>query len=173
MPHDDKHYQKLQRTFKFVFDALWLVAVVLIVGLLLIWIYDKIGGTFLPRPWKIVFLIIFAILAALTRVPEYIHDLRKIDLGELVPSQEVPKERPYAAQLAHAHEEGLIDEDNRLQVPRSDFVRFCVKNDYFRPHRKENWKAIDKVLKDQRTGEPVTAAQLAQTFQDLQARGGV
>lgn len=54
MPHDDKHYQKLQRTFKFVFDALWLVAIVLIVGLLLIWIYDKIGGTFLPRPWKIV-----------------------------------------------------------------------------------------------------------------------
>lgn len=36
----------------------------LIVGLLLIWIYDKIGGTFLPRPWKIVLLIIFAILAA-------------------------------------------------------------------------------------------------------------
>ena len=68
MPHDDKHYQKLQRTFKFVFDALWLVAVVLIVGLLLIWLYDKIGGTFLPRPWKIVFLIIFAILAALTLV---------------------------------------------------------------------------------------------------------
>lgn len=33
MPHDDKHYQKLQRTFKFVFDALWLVALVLIVGL--------------------------------------------------------------------------------------------------------------------------------------------
>ena len=54
MPHDDKHYQKLQRTFKFVFDALCLVAVVLIVGLLLIWLYDKIGGTFLPRPWKIV-----------------------------------------------------------------------------------------------------------------------
>lgn len=78
MPHDDKHYQKLQRTFKFVFDALCLVAVVLIVGLLLIWLYDKIGGTFLSRPWKIVLLIIFAILAALTRVPEYIHDLRKI-----------------------------------------------------------------------------------------------
>lgn len=78
MPHDDKHYQKPQRTFKFVFDALWLVAIVLIVGLLLIWIYDKIGGTFLPRPWKIVLLIIFAILAAFTRVPEHIHDLRKI-----------------------------------------------------------------------------------------------
>ncbi len=78
MPHDDKHYPKLQRTFKFVFDALCLVALVLIVGLLLIWLYDKIGGTFLPRPWKIVLLIIFAILAALTRVPEYIHDLRKI-----------------------------------------------------------------------------------------------
>ena len=172
MPYDDKHYQKLQRTFKFVFDALWLVAVVLIVGLLLIWLYDKIGGTFLPRPWKIVLLIIFAILAALTRVPEYIHDLRKIEMGNPIPAQP-QKPKPYAAVLEHAGKEGLLDEDNRLQVPRSDFVRFCVKNDYFRPHRKENWKAIDKVLKDQRTGEPVTAAQLAQTFQDLQARGGV
>lgn len=105
MPHDDKHYQKLQRTFKFVFDALWLVAVVLIVGLLLIWLYDKIGSTFLSRPWKIVLLIIFAILAAFTRVPEYIHDLRKIDLGESAPSQEAPKEKPYTAQLAQTFQD--------------------------------------------------------------------
>ena len=74
MPHDDKHYQKLQRTFKFVFDALWLVAVVLIVGMLLIWLYDKIGSTFLSRPWKIVLLIIFAILAA--QLAQTVQDLQ-------------------------------------------------------------------------------------------------
>lgn len=77
----------------------------LIVGLLLIWLYDKIGSTFLSRPWKIVLLIIFAILAALTRVPEYIHDLRKIDLGAPAPSQEAPKEKPYTAQLAQTFQD--------------------------------------------------------------------
>ena len=130
-----------------------------------------VGSTFLSRPWKIVLLIIFAILAALTRVPEYIHDLRKIDLGAPAPSQEAPKGKPYTAQLARAREEGLIDEDNRLQVPRSDFVRFCVKNDYFRPHRKENWKAIDKVLKDQRTGVNQYDGEKVLLFKLQQVRG--
>lgn len=56
-------------------------------------------------------------------------------------------------------------------MPHSDFVRFVVKNDYFKSYRKENWKVIDNVLKDWRTGAHISADQLTQTYQDLQARG--
>ena len=171
MPHDTKYHRKQQRTFKLAFDVLWIVAVVLIVGLLLIWIFDKLGGAFLTRPWRVALLIIFAILAALTRVPDYIHDLMLIEQGDKAPDQDTSKLKPYAACLDHARAEKLIDEDNRLQVPRSDFVRFCVKNGYFFPHRKENWKAINGILKDS-TGDPVSADKLAQTYQDIQSREG-
>lgn len=91
-------------------------------------------------------------------------------MDNLSPAQpQTPK--PYAAILEQARKEDLIDEDNRLQVPRSDFVRFIVKNGYFKSYRKENCKAIDKVPKDWRTGVPISAGQLTQTYQDLQARG--
>ena len=81
------------------------------------------------------------------------------------------KPKPYAAILEQAGKEDLIDEDNRLQVPRSEFVRFMVKNGQFKSYRKESWKIIDNVLKDWRTSAPISADQLTQTYQDLQARG--
>lgn len=77
----------------------------------------------------------------------------------------------YAAILEQAGKEDLLDEDNRLQVPRSDFVRFMVKNGQYKSYRKESWKIIDNVLKDWRTSAPISADQLTQTYQDLQARG--
>ncbi len=172
MPHDDKQYLKKLRTIKLVAYMVLFALAVLLVGLVLVWIFDKAPDSPFTHGWNLFFVIVFALLVAGLQIPNYIADIRKIELGNPAPVQP-QKPKPYAIILEQARKEGLIDEDNRLQVPRSDFVRFCVKNDYFRPHRKENWKAIDKVLKDQRTGDPVTAAQLAQTFQDLQARGGV
>ena len=171
MPLDTKYYRKQQRTLKLAFDVLWIVVTVLIVGLLLIWVYDKLDGSFLTRTWEIIILIIFAILAALTRVPDYIRDMMLIEQGDNAPAQGTSKPKLYAACLDHAQAEKLIDDNNRLQVPRSDFVRFCVKNGYFFPHRKENWKAINGILKDS-TGEPVSADKLAQTYQDIQSREG-
>ena len=98
-------------------------------------------------------------------------DIRKIEIGDPKTPFREEKPKPYAAVLDHARKENLIDEDNKLNVPRTDFVRFCVKNGYFAPHRKENWKIIDGVLKDWQTEKPITAGQLTQSFQDLQARG--
>ncbi len=120
--------------------------------------------------WNLFFVIVFAFLVAGFQIPTYIADIRKIEMGNSAPAQP-QKPKPYAAILEQARKEDLIDEDNRLQVPRSDFVRFIVKNGYFKSYRKENWKAIDKVLKDWRTGVPISADQLTQTYQDLQARG--
>lgn len=170
MPHNGKHYQKLLRTHKFVVKMVLAVLFVLGAGLSLMWLFDRLGGSFMSRGWQVFFIIVFAFLVAGLQIPGYIMDIRKIDMDNLSPAQpQTPK--PYAAILEQARKEDLIDEDNRLQVPRSDFVRFIVKNGYFKSYRKENWKAIDKVLKDWRTGVPISADQLTQTYQDLQGRG--
>ena len=143
---------------------------VLAVGLSLMWLFGRLGGSFISRGWQVFFIIVFALLVAGLQIPGYIMDIRKIDMDNPSPAQpQNPK--PYAAILEQARKEDLLAEDNRLQVPRSDFVRFIVKNGYFKSYRKENWKAIDNVLKDWRTGVPISADQLTQTYQDLQARG--
>lgn len=170
MPHNDKHYQKLLQTHKFVVKMVLAVLFVLGAGLSLMWLFDRLGGSFMSRGWQVFFIIVFAFLVAGLQIPGYIMDIRKIDMDNLSPAQpQTPK--PYAAILEQARKEDLIDEDNRLQVSRSDFVRFIVKNGYFKSYRKENWKAIDKVLKDWRTGVPISADQLTQTYQDLQGCG--
>ena len=150
---------------------MWCTALaVLLVGLVLVWLFDEAPDSPFTHDWNLFFVIVFAFLVAGLQIPTYIADIRKIEMGNSAPAQP-QKPKPYAAILKQARKDDLIDEDNRLQVPRSDFVRFIVKNGYFKSYRKENWKTIDSVLKDWRTGEPVTADQLTQTFQDLQARG--
>lgn len=171
MPQTDKKYRKLLRTWKFVIYMVLAALFVIGVGLLFIWLYDRLGGSFMSRGWQIFFIITFALLAAALQIPEYIMDLRKIDLGEDT-NKAVAKPKPYAAALDHARKEGLIDENNQLQGPRSDFVRFCIANKYFHPYGREDWKSIDNLLKGP-GGKPVTAEQLAQTFQDIRSRKGV
>ena len=169
--HDDKYYRKLVRTIKFVVYMVLSALAVLIVGIVLVWVFDKAPDNPFSHGWNLFFVIVFAILVACLQLPGYIMDIRKIEKGDpKTPAQEV-KPKPYAAVIDHAQEENLIDEDNKLSVPRTEFVRFCVKNGYFAPHRKENWKTIDSILKDWQTEKPITASQLTQSFQDLQARG--
>lgn len=170
MPHSDKHYQKLLRTYKFVVYMVLAALIVLGVGLSLMWLFDRLGGSFMSRGWQVFFVIVFALLVAGLQIPGYIMDIRKIEMDNPSPVQP-QKPKPYAAILEQARKEDLLDEDNRLQVPRSEFVRFMVKNGQFKSYRKESWKIIDNVLKDWRTGAPISADQLTQTYQDLQARG--
>lgn len=170
MPNSDKHYQKLLRTYKFVVYMVLAALIVLGVGLSLMWLFDRLGGSFMSRGWQVFFIIVFALLVAGLQIPGYIMDIRKIEMDNLSPVQP-QKPKPYAAILEQAGKEDLIDEDNRLQVPRSEFVRFMVKNGQFKSYRKESWKIIDNVLKDWRTSAPISADQLTQTYQDLQARG--
>ena len=168
---NDKYYLKLLRTYKLIVYIVLAALFVLAIGLLFIWIYDKLGGSFMSRGWQIFFIIVFALLAAGLQLPDYIMDIRKIELGNPTPAA-AKKPKPYDAVLDHAKKEGIIDEDNQLQFPRTDFVRFCIKNNYFYPHRKENWRAIDGVLKDS-DGKPVSADKLTQSFQDIQAKEGL
>ena len=168
---DDKHYLKLLRTYKLVVYMVLAALFVIAVSLLFIWIYDKLGGSFMSRGWQIFFMIVFSLLAAGLQLPEYIIDIRKIEMGNPTTAA-VKKHKSYDAVLEHAKKEGIIDEDNQLQFPRTDFVRFCVRNNYFYPHRKDNWRAIDGVLKDS-DGQSVSADKLTQSFQDIQAREGL
>lgn len=168
--HNEKHYRKLMRTIKFVVYMVLSVLAVLIVGLVLVWVFDKAPDNPFSHGWNLFFVIVFAILVAGLQVPNYIMDIRKIEMGDSTQVKDLAP-KSYAAVLDHARKEKLIDEDNKLSVPRTEFVRFCVKNGYFAPHRKENWKTIDAVLKDWQTEKPITASQLTQSFQDLQARG--
>lgn len=171
IPHDDKHYRKLLRTYKLVIYMVLAALFVIGVGLLFIWIYDKLGGGFMSRGWQIFFMIVFALLAAGLQLPDYIMDIRKIDLGNPTTAAE-EKLKPYAAALDHARKEGLIDDDNLLLVSRAEFVRFCRNNKYFSPHGRESWKPIEGILKGP-GGKTITAEQLAQTNQDIQLREGV
>ena len=127
MPHNDKHYQKLLRTYKLVVYMVLAALIVLGVGLSLMWFFDRLGGSFMSRGWQVFFIIIFALLVAGLQIPGYIMDIRKIEMDNPSPVQP-QKPKPYAAILEQARKEDLIDEDNRLQVPRSEFVRFIAKN---------------------------------------------
>lgn len=158
------------RTIKFVVYMVLSALAVLIVGLVLVWVFDKAPDNPFSHGWNLFFVIVFALLAAGLQIPNYIMDIRKIDMSDSNPAKVIAP-KSYAAVMDHARKENLIDEDNKLSVPRTEFVRFCVKNGYFAPHRKENWKTIDSVLKDWQTEKPITASQLTQSFQDLQARG--
>ena len=116
--------------------------------------------------------IILAVLAVLSRVPDLLNELRKIDLGESSNKAVLSAPKPYEIILVHARKEGLIDRDNRLLKPRSDFVRFCIDYMYFYPYKRSNWRILENVLRDSE-GHPISAAQLAQTFQDIQTREGI
>lgn len=168
---DDKHYRKLLRTYKLIAYMVLAALFVLAVGLLFIWLYDKLGGSFMSRGWQFFFIIVFAVLAAGLQLPGYIMDIRKIELGNPTPAT-VKKPKPYDAALDHARKEGLIDDDNQLLVSRAEFVRFCRNNNYFSPHGRESWKSIEGILKGP-GGNIITAEQLAQTNQDIQLREGV
>ena len=96
MPHSDKQYRKLLRTWKFVIYMVLAALFVIGVGLLFIWLYDRLGGSFMSRGWQIFFMITFALLAAALQIPEYLADLRKIDLDEET-NQTSTKPKPFAA----------------------------------------------------------------------------
>lgn len=96
MPHTDKQYRKLLRTWKFVIYMVLSALFVIGVGLLFIWLYDKLGGSFMSRGWQIFFMITFALLAAALQILEYLADLRKIDLEDDTNTASA-KPKPYAA----------------------------------------------------------------------------
>ena len=159
------------RTIKFVVYMVLSALAVMIVGLVLVKVFDKSPDNPFSRGWDLFFVIVFALLTAGLQIPNYIMDIRKINMSDSAPAKNIAT-KSYELALDHARKEGLIDEDNQLLVSRAEFVRFCRNNKYFSPHGRESWKLIEGILKSP-GGKPITAEQLAQTNQDIQLREGV
>lgn len=173
MEHDDKYYRRLAVLTRFAFTSVMLVAIVVIMGLAIIQTMDQaLTNLTYSHSRRIFMVVIFSVLAVLSRVPKLLSELRKIDLETPKKKPETPSPKPYAKQLAHARKKGLIDENNRLLKPRSEFVRFCIDYMYFYPYKRSDWRKLENILKDSE-GKPISAAQLAQTFQDIQTREGI
>lgn len=83
--------------------------------------YDKVPDAPLGHGWNLFFVIVLAILVASLQLPGNIMDIRKIEMGK--PNNPIREEKPktYATVLDHAWKGNLIDEDNKLNVPRIDF----------------------------------------------------
>ncbi len=173
MEHDEKYYRRLAALTRFAFQSVMLVAIVVTIGLTMIQLFNQYSKTVtIPSGRRIFAIIIFAILVVLSRVPDLLSELRRIDLGDSKQREAKNTTPPYAKELEHARKEGLIDQDNRLLKPRSDFVRFCIDYMYFYPYGRPEWKILDNVLKDA-DGEPISSEKLAQTFQDIKTREGI
>lgn len=71
-------------------------------------------------------------------------------------------------ELVHAVNEGFISEDGKLLRERSDFVRFCVRNKYFEPWGRREFRRIKNVLRTS-DGKLITEGMLAQTYSDIQS----
>ena len=56
------------------------VLFVLGAGLSLMWLFDRLGGSFMSRGWQVFFIIVFAFLVAGLQIPGYIMDIRKTDM---------------------------------------------------------------------------------------------
>ncbi len=173
MEHDEKYYRRLATLTRFAFQSVMLVAILVMLSLILTQMFNQYSNTIkIPYGRRIFGTIIFTILVVLSRVPDLISELRRIDLGDSKQRAENNTIPTYAKQLEHAKQKGLIDNDNRLLKTRADFVRFCIDYMYFYPYGRSEWKVLDNVLKDSE-GEPISAEKLAQTFQDIKTREGI
>lgn len=72
--------------------------------------------------------------------------------------------------LGHDFPTTVLTEDRRFAKSMAAFVRYCVKNGMFHPFTKEAWRPINNKVLD-RKGKPVTANQLAQSYQDQVSKG--
>lgn len=68
--------------------------------------------------------------------------------------------------ITEARAAGLLDSQNKILKTRADFVRFCVKKDYFHNWGRNEFRAISNVLID-RKGNPISEDQLAQSYSDI------
>ena len=173
MEHDEKYYRRLAALTSFAFHSVMLIAIVVVIGLTLTQLFNQYSKTVtLPYGRRIFAIIILSILMVLSRVPDLLSELRRIDLGDSTKKDAKVTPPPYVKELEHAKKEGLVDQENRLLKPRTDFVRFCIDYMYFYPYGRPEWKVLDNVLKDS-DGEPISAEKLAQTFQDIKTREGI
>lgn len=66
----------------------------------------------------------------------------------------------------------IMDGDNHLAVSMAAFVRHCVENGLYVPYTIEAWRPIDGLVLNGK-GRPISAKQLAQSYQDQLMKGTI
>lgn len=66
----------------------------------------------------------------------------------------------------------IMDGDNHLVVSMAAFVRHCVENGLYDPYTIEAWRPIDGLVYNAK-GKPISAKQLAQSYQDQLMKGTI
>lgn len=66
----------------------------------------------------------------------------------------------------------IMDSSNRLVVSMAAFVRHCVENGLYDPYTIEAWRPIDGLVYNAK-GKPISAKQLAQSYQDQLMKGTI
>ena len=172
---NDKSYEKQSLLLRLIYECVAAVALATLISIAAFYLMELIFKNkeflYAIKPF---FIIAVDLLIVIGNIRIYLLKLRKFENDNLSDGNQQAKKKDlaYLPILEHARKEGLIDKSNNLLQPRTDFIRFCVKNKYFFPYRKSNWKAIDGVLIDEK-GAPISAEQITQSFQDIQSRVGI
>lgn len=66
----------------------------------------------------------------------------------------------------------IMDASNHLAVSMAAFVRHCVENGLYDPYTIEAWRPIDGLILNGK-GNPISAKQLAQSYQDQLMKGTI
>lgn len=73
-------------------------------------------------------------------------------------------------QLEHNFPAEILNGEMQLVCSMSAFVRYCVSKEYYYPYTKKAWAPIDGLIRDTKD-KPITAKQLAQSYQDMMSKG--
>ena len=172
---NERSYEKQSLLLRLIYECVAAVALATLISIAAFYLMELIFKNkeflYAIKPF---FIIAVNLLIVIGNIRIYLLKLRNLEIDNpSADNQQAKNKAPsYLPILEHARKEGLIDKSNNLLQPRTDFIRFCVKNKYFFPYRKSNWKAIDGVLIDEK-GAPISAEQITQSFQDIQSRVGI
>ncbi len=134
--------------------------------------------TFPPQRIPLI-LITFSVLIIILRSFDLINTLEEIDRQQsesrterqIDYRQQTESEKIDSSRLSEYNfPPEIVDKKSHLKVSMACFVRYCVKNELFKPYTKQGWTPIDGLIYS-KTSKLISAKQLAQSYQDLLTKG--
>ena len=195
--HDSHYYRRQRVILNWALRVFFTVVFVVMVLYNIVQISNAYKET-LPMylPWRAfpLLAIVFAGFIILMKSRELINKLEEVDesievdkniksttylidtrpMSEYIKkSQSKENEIAKHSELRQACDDGIITPSGKLQVYRSDFIRYCVANKFFFPQNvQKSWEPIDSLLMTA-NGKTITAEMLRQSYQDLARQGKV
>lgn len=103
---------------------------------------------------------------------EYAYSLYRIRRSDISLIENITPQHPniLRADLGHDFPTTVLTQERRVAKSMADFVRYCDKEDLYLPFTKQAWRPLENNIFNKQ-GKPITAAQLAQCYQDQLAKG--